>query len=639
MSYLHKALSFSLAMLLLCACCLGNPLIVRAAGYTEADMPADSAAYYATPVDAVNASSNVDAQEMFNSALDLLETGLDPEKAAIWSAKTLFSIILGGDDDPNAQILDDLMQMMTKQDQLAAKVSQLQEKVIEGSIVTNINAYLEADKAGLVCTHYRSLRRIDAMIQSGSITASDGAIYRQSVLVTDIPGATPLGSICEYDELTYSLGTLLTMDYVTLLPNMPHAKLFSLYDQWQRRHYKWEHQGYEDRAFFQNCALSQYLTAATIDKLSLAARIQQLPEARRITLEERLQELNEQIALVKTIVAPMKVTVRDASERFYQYPGHETLFYTATYAPIVPTESTDAGLNAFLRSRLKGIKIDWQGNISIVDSYWYPFSRFNGDPAQNYPPSGTFKAIYDDYEGNKGLYEIFFSEDEGGFAPIPGANAAWSFVVQPVGHDAIFYESNYFTEDHLNAYIMTNTADLAVMPLVNYRASSTNTDGLIKTLIGIGIKPMSSANTHEPNNSTPSTEQYVPEEYSDNLSVHNNESGAFLLNDGDLSDFVSALLDGTQLRRDVDYTIEDTPEGLVLRLRDTLLTTLSEGSHTLRVVLKDGAGELTFTRSDMLTPVASVPATGGADCPPILALALLLLPLALKMRKHNYEEQ
>lgn len=256
-------------------------LRVFAAGYTLADMENDSAAYYSSPTLRAGLGTNVDAQTIFNGALEFLETGLNPEETSIWAAKTLFSIIMGGSDDPNAQLLDEVKLMMEKQNELAGKISQLENEVISASVVQDINQYLQADKAGLVKTYYGALRQIDVYLSDGTLTQSDGMAQRKTILVSQIPGAAPLGSICPFDELTYSLGSLLTMDHVTVLPNLGHAKIFNIYDEWQKRNYKWEHQGYEDRAFFQNCAISQYLTAASIDKLSLTARIQELPAAQQ----------------------------------------------------------------------------------------------------------------------------------------------------------------------------------------------------------------------------------------------------------------------------------------------------------------------------------------------------------------------
>ena len=62
-----------------------------------------------------------------------------------------------------------------------------------------------------------------------------------------------------------------------------------------------------------------------------------------------------------------------------------------------------------------------------------------------------------------------------------------------------------------------------------------------------------------------------------------------------LAHFVGVKLDGNELVRDVDYTIEEDGSGVTLQ--PETLATLAPGKHTVTIVYDNGEAETTFTVS------------------------------------------
>lgn len=446
MSYSKRILAGAMSLLFLCSAglCLARPVRAYA---TQSVAETASAQYYSIYSDGkLNAmvGGEVSEQSLTEAALGLLEAAPDPEAITIWGAKTVFSFMLPG-DDPNDEVLSKLSEMMQKQDELMNELKSLTNVVVSEGVAQQINDYLKADARGLIKTYYGALRQIDEDYKNNMITSDAAAQRRKTTLTRLIPKAdAPGGSLCEFDEFAYSLGSFLTMDYVTSGLSTPKAKLFTLFDEWQKRNYKWEHQGYEARGFFQNCALSQYLTAASIDKLSLIARMQELPAGERGVLEQRLKDLNDQVKLVKDTLAPMAVVQRPDTERYYQIPGHETLFYTQSCQQIVPNEDPGACLKPYGGGwNIKGFH--YTGVIAktglVIDlPFWSPLIKFNADPNTSLPSFNLLNTLRSDYGGTS-LYSIFFDADKGNFTPPTGATGTWAFVVDQNNGSYMRYEA------------------------------------------------------------------------------------------------------------------------------------------------------------------------------------------------------
>ncbi|MDO5110852.1 MAG: hypothetical protein Q4E65_00940 [Clostridia bacterium] len=640
MSYPKRVLAGFLSLLFLFSLCLRFPHPAQAY-VSEAEITAAAAQYYDACYDdsAMNAMNGgeVSEQDLIESALGLLEAAPDPKDISIWAAKTAFKCLLPG-DDPNAEVLGKLSEMMQKQDELMDKLNDLNNVVVSAAVAQQINDYLKADARGLLKTYYGALRQIDTDLQSGTIDSSAAIQKRTTTLTRLIPKTeNPSGSLCEFDEFVYSLGSFLTMDYVTSGLPTPKAKLFTLFDEWQKRNYKWEHQGYEARAFFQNCALSQYLTAASIDKLSLIARIQELSDGESVVLRQRLNDLNEQVALVKTTLAPLKVVARPDSERYYQLPGHETLFCAQAAQQIVPKEDDGACLKPVGGGwNIKGFRYEGliaKTGLTINLPFWSSLIKYHADQGISLPSANLLNTLRSDY-GGASLFHIFFDAGQGSFAPPASADDTWAFVTDQNGGSSMHYEANLFGADHMYIKIMDANASLQDMNVMNYHNNSVDKNGVRGDLIGIGVKStvVPAVAASSPSNDAPSQNASYPDaDYALTLASADADGAdsQFRIGGCNADGFAGANLDGKPLQKGVDFTIEATESGLVLHLSEALRASLADGRHLLRVYFRDGDGEMEFHTS-ALSAVTGVPATGGADNGALWALALALCLLAWK---------
>lgn len=650
-TYGKRILSLLMSVFCLLGVCLTLPAPAQAYSTpAEAQSAADKyyRAYSDGRLNAMN-GGEVSEQALLESAIGFLEAAPDPKDISVWGAKTVFKFLLPS-DDPNAEVLAKMSEMMQRQDELMNELNALTNVVVSEGVAQQINDYLKADARGLIKTYYGALRQIDTDCSNNVITSDAAAQRRKNDLTRTIPKATgSSGALCEFDEFTYSLGSFLTMDYVTSGLSVPQAKLFTLFDEWQKRNYRWEHQGYEPRAFFQNCALTQYLTAASIDKLSLTARLQELDPADRGILEQRLKDLNEQIKLVKDTLAPMAVTQRPDSERYYQTPGHETLFYTQAAQQIIPDEPSDACLEPYPKGTwtIKGFHYEGliaKTGLTINLKFWKPLIKYNPNQNTSLPSANLLRTLQSDY-GGASLFNIFFDPNAGNFTPPAGAADSWAFVLDQNNGSLMRYEANLFTANHMYISTMDVNGGAQDTNVMNYHNYSVDKDDVRTDLLGIGVKStVVPAVAASASNSAPSSSVFPGVSYS--VSAGNNTespfSGVFTVEDCKVESFTGAKLNGRLLIKGADYLLESVPGGgLRLRLSDKLLASLAAGSHLLHIYFTDGSGEISFesAASSSVSPMPDVPATGGAPqlITPLMFAAIAVCVYLLRKRLSRTE--
>ncbi len=641
MSYAKRTLSALLALFtLLTAClCFARPARAMTDAELEAainDAKADADQYYDTCYSdgklAALAGGEVTEQELLDTGMGLLEALPDPKDTALWAVETLFSFLVPK-NDPNAEVLNKLAEMMQKQDDLMAKIGEVNNSVVAASAITTINKFLDADSRGLVKTYYGALRQIDEDYKKHLITSDAAMEQRKAALTRHIPKVNaPSGALCDFDEFTYGLGSFLTTDYATAGLPMPSAKLFTIFYEWHKREdaYRREHQGYETRAFFQNCALSLYMTAASIDKLSLTARLQELPAGDQVILKQRLSDLNAQIKLVKDTVAPFAVKPRDDSERFYQVPGHEKLLYTQAYQPLIPTEPDPNKGWHVGRNSLAGLYIH-NAYLTITQPFYFCFNKYQGaeqSPLIDY--DWLYTVWHDDYKDSHSLLDIFFSDAEGKFTPPAGMDYTWNLVLQDVGAFAL-QEDNPAFGNKITIFVKTLKLDMSPEDIVLYRYyPDTNVRNEKTSFIGIGVKPQAASNAPSARTNILPTSAYENTAYAA-APAASESAGAFTVN-GSAESFTGASIDGKPLQRSVDFTVEKTENGLVLRLTEAFRATLKNSAHKLRIYFTDGKAEINFNLAETDSAL-DVPATGSAYNGALWALFVpLLIKLARKKR-------
>ena len=592
-------------------------------------------------------------QKLIKEGLSLIKAFPDVKDTALWAADLLFSFVVPS-SDPNAKLLDKLAEMMQKQTEMEQKLDDLNKTLVKSVTAQQINNYLMTDTRGLVKTYYGALRNIDDQLNQGAISSDEASEHRLNVLTRALPKTTGATSFpCEFDEFTYSLGSLLTMDYLTSGLPMSKAKLVTLYDEWMRLNVKWEHQGYEDRALFRNYVLSQYLTAASIDKLSLIARIQELPESQRDTLNERLLLLNEQIEDVSNLFTALEIVKRDDSERYYQVPGHEMLFFSQAYQPVIPSEDPRAcltpsalrGTGSDLSTHISGIT-GGRANTSVIYSFWYPLIRYNGHSDEKLTSYNTLHTLLSDYQGQKDLFQIFFDDSEGAFTKPAGASDTWAFVIDPDNSHLFHYEMNWTIADKLYAWIVNKNGAASRTLVMNYHNDHVEKNGTRTDFIGIGMKPIAvdnapSANTRSSTNPIAS----YGISFAATNSIYAQNGSHFFVANCDIENFTGAKINDDLIIKGTDYFVEAHPDGgITLRLSNDLLDALPDGQHSLHLYFTDGHGEILFDADSLssdssaaVSSVPDVPATGDAPRALILlpVMALLLTAL-LPLKKKAY---
>lgn len=625
MPYSKRLLSGFLSLLLIFSFCLSASLPVMAQSGDLSGAESDVSAVVSDgavgmTLNGATGGTEISSQKVMSDTLDLLKALPDPQKTILWGTGVLFSF-MKSKSDPDGKVLGKLESMMNKQSELKNMISGLGNDIITSTVTQQINDYLKTDAAGRIPINYNSLISADAAVSDGRMTADEA----NNILIYNITDSAPLGTRCPFDDLTYELGTFLTMEYLTNIPGKLNANLFTLYDEWQKRTYKWEHQGYEARANFQNNALSQYLSAAMIDKLSLSARIQACTkESDRIYLTQILNKLTDQITDVKNMYDSMQVKPRSNMVRYYQIPGHEKLLNAGVTRAIIPKE--DSGVGLLTSWKIKGL-IKHGGAFEYVNTdFW---TSFTDDKTVEY---SWLKDVYSDYKSQKSLFQIFFDPNEGNFTNAfndpfnkyfinPSESCLYS--VRSKDDCALQYKFGVGNPDNVvGAKTVKSSCDLEWNDLLTYGLLSTTASG--KDFIKISVLDDSSPlNTRQ--------ERYVPSDkpaifdFLVSLQDDSNDlldpEECFTIDDCDMDDFTGAKLNGQLLQKDEDYFIDESDDGgITLRLDDDIYDSLDDGTHTIQIYFTNGHGRLEFKKASTQTSaVPSVPATGGAN----LAWALL----------------
>lgn len=245
--------------------------------------------------------------------------------------------------------------------------------------------------------------------------------------------------------------------------------VFTAFDKLVLYSYNWEHQGYAARIAFQSHIMTLYTSLSVISMSGLIVGIDDydkqlsvLPaddakrdslEAEQGMMEVRLENLKKQIAKIDALADAHPVNVRSANQRYYQVPGHELLLETwaikRTVNPTYPKMPSGwvTSYNIF-----RGVLCYGDIPAELRDKNnpggYLPMPK-DGVSAP-YPTADWFISVYKDYGGTKNLYDIFFSEGEGGFDylhipnldidPIPPfvTNDWWKFT-DPFANKDIYF--------------------------------------------------------------------------------------------------------------------------------------------------------------------------------------------------------
>lgn len=406
-------------------------------------------------------------------SIDAVKTG-SSTKIGNYAADTLFDMILG-EKSTDQQIINQLDKVKDSLQQLTYQTQILQNQMKENALWENIATFL-VWKDGVVTpleTYYKALRHVDHYLATGTkdgkpYSPENAAQTRKKILIEDLGNAQNITLLSDFDNSTMKMAMYLLdpKQYVSGIS----GNLFDIHREAMRYKYHWEHQAMNEMKTFQESVLTTFMVMATLDRLSLNARIEQAEDEGKETdvLITRRDELNKKIEGVAKLTQSL-VKKRAADERYYWTPGHEMLLKVGVQKTL-PQENTKKGLYTAgeekpTNNSIQGVVYSWkpysQGKrikeFRVYSPFWEPFVTYS--KTVQTISYDQLKTIYEDYGGQKTLYEIFFSEQEGAMPAIPGANASWTFLVNTDKDHPIGYQPHFWKADRVLMYgVNTSTA-------------------------------------------------------------------------------------------------------------------------------------------------------------------------------------
>ena len=565
-------------------------------------------------------------------------------KIISYGVNTVFDMIFGS-DGPEQEIIQQLDVVLKEMNHMEDQIAQLNGKVVEASLLQTINEFVRWtwDGSASMSLGYAALRAVDDDLKAGKLTKEQAEQHRKSLLLYGVTGhteGTVSGATCNFDDMTLKYGKFLVTNQQMITGGT--GNLFTFHRESMRYAVHWENQAYDAMEDFQLYALSGFIAAATVDRLSLLARIEQIQAWNKANpqkiiseylLNETLKELDSYIKAMDTLKA-QKVTRRADSERYYWTPGHEMLL-TVAKQKIPPQERKNKGVCNIDRNTpnkgVLGLVEKYHSNtqswrIEPYFPFWKQFIRYDeGNMLTiSYDQLNT---IYRDYAGQKTLYDIFFSDKEANMPKISGANANWCFVVDADSSHPLTYGVHQFKADQVYVYGVRNkkpsaALDAAERIILCYYHSFKSDTQKGTDYISIGVKKVPENDAIEP----------------ENIHVDNGETEKpikWRKGSGDLKvpfDSVSnvkrfaAQIDGVDVP-DVWLSVQDGEDGSYLIIDKAAMKLLPKGEHQLKAGFEcvDGDGETvkivcerSFTVADALPktgdtfPLSGVLAMMGA---------------------------
>lgn len=337
-----------------------------------------------------------------------------------WGAEKIYGFFSQNSESKTQETLE---KIQSELENIKKSIQKLEERLIEDNLKRQINAFNDdTDLVSIINKRYMgAIRKIECSFSGGSGKIDQVVGKSQKELLLQLYYESIDGnSFCDAVMLYGS--KLLKKDIVT------GKDIFQAFDELALVNYKWEHLGYEKREAFQSSGLAMYTSLANLSRLSIMAHLQdEKVQSKIIMLETQLSNLDEQVKQIYELSISRQVKRRPDNQRFYQVSGHTKLLMAQAYRQIVPT-------------------VTKKDDVAV----WYiqPFTKAGGNSVPN---RNWFSQVYGDYGGNKSLYEIFFSLDEGGFITASGIDSNARFVAdsleyeQPVNRRFVY--AYFFSND------------------------------------------------------------------------------------------------------------------------------------------------------------------------------------------------
>ncbi len=394
-----------------------------------------------------------------------------------------------------------------------------------------------------------------------------------------------------FDLYTEQLVNAMLKPYEVTIDGKPQSMmLLRVQYEYLRRKYHWEHQAIEEWLSFQCYAVGLLIDTLTIEKYSIFARIeliddynaQQSDPTKKIdktSLEVLLPVVQGWLNTAQEIYGKKTdwlAKPHNENERYYWTPGHEMLFESKIERPSFPQEeSENIGWSSRAgRDTVKCIKNTHRFYYAPVWSFWKPFFR---PGSTRYATIDELTTIFNDYKGNKSLFEIF--KQEGNMEGIgDDEGTQWRMIIDPSSHPLEchyhfrFKEKPYYT---VEGYFLDSSAT-AKMPKpqkyqfaqINYRTNSISKD---RVYIGIKLKRV--------NVSQPEMEDVGISICSETANIWPKADDDLKIEmDSSLGNVEAVFSDEIELNKD-QYSVTNN----TLSVSSSILSGLPMGKHTISV--------------------------------------------------------
>ena len=446
----------------------------------------------------------VKSQEVVNTIADAVEHMADPEEFLAWTASEIIKELFKSNPMPGSKSeIEEIEEILSKVDTINSKLGLLSEKINQQETAQVINEFKQFDNSNNVSVMVKVLSDID---KDTTITADEKAAERKKLLLYDITNTKEGSAIQDelystaFDGIYDQYKAFLSTKYINA--DNDSMYIIAMYDKMLRTTEKWYHKYYKDKIAFQNYLVGKYMTVATVEKLSLTARVQEYEkngtDTKARVLREKLAQIDKDVSDIQNIYKDNLAFEPDSDKRYYMYPGHGMVIYATAKEQIIPNEPhRDKGIQSerdWLRQwssgeePLSGLdhteKKDYRYVFSPRIDFWRSFVSYSESILC--PTVEWYKNVYGDYGSSKSLYDIFFDENEGNLVKPGGSNASWMFVADPEKGYAMKYQQNNFTAD----YVLTPAIDSAGKDeyRIIYKYHGFSNDPVLDyKFIGIGI--------------------------------------------------------------------------------------------------------------------------------------------------------
>ncbi|MEL7621950.1 MAG: S-layer homology domain-containing protein [Clostridiales bacterium] len=319
--------------------------------------------------------------------------------------------IFGKEADPVAQAFSELKGEIGK---IQSQIAELSGKLDAGELRNNLNNY------GTFINSYSVV--YDKFCISQKDYANDSE--QTEILLSKLYSGTDLNYMVEGKSVihaTIALGNRLTTPFAG-----SNYNVFGAFDNLDKFTNRWEHQGYEQRKAFRDSAVYTYAMFSAMSQLACQKAIESNPGddamSKNIRIEAsgwlkllqanaaKVDEMNTRCAVKEH---PLLRIYRDIKQGKDLYYFHIQVAdgYVYSDAELVKRYTNWEKLGSY----------NFLWPITHVSSFrcedeWGYYTRYS-----NQPSVAMYQKIYQDYNDGKGkavgLYDIFFSKDNGAFYP------------------------------------------------------------------------------------------------------------------------------------------------------------------------------------------------------------------------------